>query len=316
MVKLFIFGSTGDLVKRKVLPALKKIKNLEVYAIGRRNLTTQDYKKQFNTKLNIHYLKLDFEQKDFCLGCLNFLDKKETNYIFLALPPALQEKILEQIIMLKQRNLKLKILIEKPFGHNLESALHLNSLIVKEKLENDVFISDHYLFKKQTYNLKPINFKNLRIISLEKLGLAGRIHYDEVGALRDMIQSHFLNITFKLLNNPAEEFSKIEILSSSRAQYKNYEKDLGKKSDTETYVHLIMKTKTKILEFETGKAFKTKKSFIEIDGRKTNLTDSPNPYTQMFLDFFSNNKESFPKHTLLAWRILEKIQKTPLERYS
>ncbi|HTY44320.1 MAG TPA: hypothetical protein VMC80_03690, partial [Patescibacteria group bacterium] len=143
-------------------------------------------------------------------------------------------------------------------------------------------------------------------------------------ALRDMIQSHFLNIVFRLLENPEKEFSHFEIEEYKRAQYgngkdKGYAKELGKKSDTETFAKVRLKTKGREFEFITGKKFDRKTGFIEIDSRKIYLESAKDPYAHLFLDFFSQKKNNFATidNSILAWEITEKIEekKQKLEYY-
>lgn len=319
MTKLFIFGSTGDLIKRKVLLALQEIKDLEVISVGRKEMNEEDYRKIYCSDCDktflqhLHYRKIELPEKDFCKNCSELFDRQKINFVFIALPPELQENALNSLLKLKEKGINLKILIEKPFGQDLESASKLVKLIKKENLEKDLFISDHYLFKSEIYDLKKIDFKSIKIVSAEKIGLERRAHYNSVGALKDMIQSHFLNIAFKLLDNPEEEFKDFKVLKYLRGQYEGYEKELGAKSDTETFVNLIIKTKNKIFNFTTGKCLKEKEIFIELDGSKTEFLDAENSYTLMFNDFFLGKKEKFPtlENVILAWKIVKGLGQKP-----
>ena len=220
-------SSTGDLVKRKVLPALQDLqkKDLEIWAIGRKNFTHEIYKDfvcnnmcSLYFRKRLYYLKTNFQEKNICKSCENLLDKNKINYFYIAMPPKFTDKILISLVKLKERGFKIKILMEKPFGKNLKHARKLRRLIMEKNLENDIFLSDHYLFKKNIINFKKKDFKEIKIISVEKLGLEDRItYYDDVGALRDMVQSHFFNILFKLVKNP-EELKSIEVIKYIKAQ--------------------------------------------------------------------------------------------------
>ncbi|MEJ2267863.1 MAG: Gfo/Idh/MocA family oxidoreductase, partial [Nanoarchaeota archaeon] len=155
-MKLFIFGSTGDLIKRKIFPALQEInkKDLEIYAMGRREFDKNSYisfscqKCSDKFKEKINYLKVNFESKDLLKNYKHILNKNKTNHFYLALPPRLHQQIIIYLGELKNKGFKLKILIEKPFGENLENAKELDNLLEKYNLKQDLFLADHYLFKQ------------------------------------------------------------------------------------------------------------------------------------------------------------------------
>jgi glucose-6-phosphate 1-dehydrogenase len=332
-MKLFIFGSTGDLVKRKIIPAFigLKLEDLEIIALGRRNFTNEMYEdficndkcfKNFKNKPVYH--KIEFSDEIICEKCDEFLDKSENNFFYVAMPPDFIEKILIYLGKIKEKGFKIKILIEKPFGKNLKDAENIKKRIIKGALIEDVFISDHYLFKEEVVGLKELNCKHTKIVSLENISLENRTYYNEVGALKDMVQSHFLNIVFRLLKNPRKEFSNFEVLEYMRGQYgdgkdQGYVKDLGKKSDTETFMKVKLKTKNKEFEFITGKKFDKKLGFIELDKRRIYLESLKDPYINLFLEFFSQNRKNFTTidGAILAWKIIEKIElkKQELEYY-
>ena len=332
-MKLFIFGSTGDLVKRKVIPAFIKLKlnDLQIIALGRKDFTNETYEnficgdkcfKNFKNKPIYH--KIEFNGEIICKKCDELLDKSGNNFFYIAMPPNFIERVLIYLGKIKERGFKIKILIEKPFGENLGNAKNLKNMIIKKNLNEDIFISDHYLFKEEVVGLKKMDFKHIKIVSLEEVGLENRIYYDEVGTLNDMIQSHFLNIVFKLLKNPRKEFSDFEVLEYIRKQYGNgkdsgYVKELGKKSNTETFVKVKLKTKNKEFEFITGKRFDKKIGFIEVNGKRISLESFKDPYAHLFLDFFSQYRKKFTtlNNSLLAWEIIERIEskKQKLEHY-
>jgi len=318
-MKLFIFGSTGDLVKRKILPSLESmpIKNLEIYAIGRRDLNTKSYldlaceKCSPEFKKKIRYIQIDYNKDNFLEKFLEYLDKKEINYFYVALPPQMYKQILEKLAELKQKRIIIRILLEKPFGSNLKEAKELASLINKKNLNEEIFLSDHYLFKKEIRNLKEREFKKLEIRSLEKIGLEGRVNfYDEIGALKDMIQSHLMNILFKLVKT--SELKNYTIEYYFRAQYgdgksKGYIKDLGKDSETETFAYLVLRTKDKEIILATGKALDEKIISINIDEQLIIVKDDKS-YENLLNDFFAGKKDDFPdiNDAILSWEIIEK----------
>lgn len=319
-MKLFIYGSTGDLVKRKVIPALQSLNlEMEIWALGRKDFDDKSYSKLVEIisekfKKQLHYKKIDFERK--AQDYLDLLDKNNINFFYISLPPSMQIGILESLSLIKKKGFKIQILMEKPFASNLSEALKLAKFISANFEEKEIYLADHYLFKKEIVSLKNTDFREIRIISLETLGLENRIgYYDEIGALRDMIQSHFFNILFKILNEP-EELSNVDILSFEKGQYGNgktegYVSELGKDSKTETFVKLKLKIDDKIITLVTGKAFNKKISLVEIDNKKFNLESGNNSYELMFKNFFEGNSKIFPtiKNAIFSWKLIDKIDK-------
>ena len=314
-MKLFIFGSTGDLVKRKVIPALNYVngKDLEVYALGRRELRHEDYqdyvcegicKKDFKQK--IRYLLLNYNLDNFCDSCLNFLDKKEINYFYIAFPPKLYKKTLISLGKIKKSGFKIKILIEKPFGKNLENAKELIKIIREFNLKKDLFLSDHYLFKENVLNLKKQNFNSTKIISTEKIGLEGRDKfYEDVGVLKDMVQSHLLNILFKFIKNK-KRLKKAEIEKFILARCEESDKN----SKTPTFVYLKFKIKKESIILVSGKFMDKKETTVYIDDKKIEMGEL-NPYIILFENFFEGEKKNFPtiKNAIFAWEIIEDLEK-------
>ncbi|MFA6446094.1 MAG: hypothetical protein WCW14_02475, partial [Candidatus Paceibacterota bacterium] len=166
-------------------------------------------------------------------------------------------------------------------------------------------------------NLSLVPLKKIEIVSLEKVGLENRIsYYDEIGALKDMVQSHFLSILLKLLKNSKEALHKFEISLYERAQYGNgidegYVKDLGKLSDTETFVKVIGKIGNIDFEFVTGKKFDQKVSHVSVDDNKIIFNDLENAYVGLFRDFLSDRRDDFIniETSILSWELIEIIHK-------
>lgn len=318
IMKLFVFGSTGDLVKRKVLPALQSLgrENLEIYALGRKDIRNKDYLEQvcdgdrctpvFMDK--IKYQKIDFEKEDICEGsCLDLFNKDETNYLYVSLPPHLIEKVLKSVVKLRGIGFDMKVLIEKPFGDNSTTARNLKKIIEENDLVDDIFLSDHYLFKEF---VEFGDFEKMKIVSNESVGLEGRVgYYDSVGAVKDMIQSHFMNIVFKYVSDHENEFGDFEVLDFKRGQYRGYTGELGKNSDTETFVNLKFKTKNKVFEFVTGKGLDKKEFYIEVDGRRFDI-ESSGDYERLFRDFFDHSKFNFAdiERSVFSWVFVEKLE--------
>lgn len=307
-MNLFIFGSTGNLVIKRVVPALSQLNfKGEVFALGRRELDNAGYLDMLGSKpeFKLNYLQVDFSKLD-----IKEFDENEENLVYISLPPGMIFFVLEYLAGL---NYKFRILVEKPFGSNLEDALRLEKLINTKKL--NVGISDHYLFKPEVLSLKKKEFSSLRIVSLESLGTEARKYYDGVGAVKDMVQSHFFNILFKLIDFNEKD---VKIERVDFGQYRGYAEEIGHKSKIETFARIKLDIKGRKVEFITGKKFDKKLAFLELDSRKVSLLGSDD-YKLIFSDFIAGRKDNFPKisDALIAWKITEKILgiKTKLEKY-
>ncbi len=214
---IIIFGSTGDLVKRKILPSLfylfenKIIENSKIFCIGRQNINIEDYikliepiflesinKNSKNIKefyKNIFYIKADFD----CEDCNNVrpvitLNEKKFNLnsrlFYLSLPANAFKKTVLTIHKEKLINKKSKVLIEKPFGEDLKSSVELDMFLKKYFEEKQIHIIDHYLAKEVLINIlkfRKINYiknifdnKNIEKINInifEKVSVEGRCDF-------------------------------------------------------------------------------------------------------------------------------------------
>ena len=231
---IYIFGGTGDLAQRKLLPALyRHDKDLvidefsSIISVGSKEYSQEDYKEFVKSALINHLTCLDFEEdtwKRFCKRIsyvqLDVNDKKNwhkihpgkdkvNNIFYLATPPNLYEKIANN---LKDNNLvteNSRIVIEKPIGTNFKSAKDINNALSQGFKENQIYRIDHYLGKEAVQNLLALRFGNIifekswsnaaidhiQITVAESLGMGARgDYYDQTGALKDMIQNHLLQI--------------------------------------------------------------------------------------------------------------------------
>ena len=241
---LIIFGAGGDLAWRKILPALYNLyldKWLpeEVSIIGldikdfsdeqfrkraqegidqfsRQGKTKAEEWKKFSSQIN--YQKADFTSSETYKKLnhlLNDIEKKwskKANRIFyMAVPPRFIEPIAENLSKshAAQDKLKARIVVEKPFGHDLKSAKELNAILGNIFSECQIYRIDHYLGKETVQNMMAFRFANalfeplwnrnyidnVQITVGEEVGVEHRgSYYDHAGALRDMIQNHLLQL--------------------------------------------------------------------------------------------------------------------------
>ena len=210
-INFVIFGGTGNLSRKKLLPAIYelyrkgKINLNEVLLLGRKEEKFREILSSFPEDFRklLRFVKFFVEREE----SYKALRLSEGLTIFyLAIPPSLFKSALEGI----GRFLKIKnkrIVIEKPFGLDLESAKELNRAINSYFSEEEVFRIDHFLGKPQVQNIFSFKFSNyifertlrsdfvekVEILALEREGVEGReAYYEEVGALKDMVQNHIL----------------------------------------------------------------------------------------------------------------------------
>ncbi|AEH40417.1 glucose-6-phosphate 1-dehydrogenase [Treponema paraluiscuniculi Cuniculi A] len=240
---LVIFGASGDLAARKLIPSLWDLFEQEllprtfgILGAGRTALSTESFRARLAEAVTKHAVRtphdparlteflqkihyFSFDPTD-SVAFANFatyvrtLDQSlhtEGNFIFyLATPPSLYETIPTQLAMhhlnREQGNFR-RVVIEKPFGYNLETAQHLNASLRAHFQENQTYRIDHYLGKETVQNILVTRFANplfeptwnrthidyVEITASESLGVENRGgYYDQSGALRDMIQNHLL----------------------------------------------------------------------------------------------------------------------------
>ena len=274
---IVIFGATGDLCKRKLIPALYKLwekdllpKCFTITGASRRDpgrdswvKSLGDYPEDFANLLD--YVSCDLNDPD---TLLNLPDADDITY-FLSVPP---ERYESAIVNLKQGGLlddpeTSRVVIEKPFGYDLESANHLQSVVGRHLREKQVYRIDHYLGKDTVNNILATRFGNIlleplwnreyieevQIFATETIGCEGRSqYYDGAGVVRDMLQNHMLQVLALIameapcrMNAKEIRREKTKVLSATRlgkklicGQYESYKSEEGVDpfSNTPTFV--------------------------------------------------------------------------------
>lgn len=254
---LIIFGASGDLTHRKLIPAIFELmnqnllpNNFSVLGVGRTALSDdqfranskegiesfsedENYKSELlpqflnklfylsiDTKLPQDYLRL--KEK---LSQMDEEQKTEGNYLFyMAMPPSMYEIIAKNLggcgLQDQSKGFR-RLIVEKPFGYDLESGRELNRVLHEIFSEDQIYRIDHYLGKETVQNLLVTRFANgifeplwnrnyihhVEITSAESIGVENRGgYYDSSGALRDMIQNHLLQIVGLTAMEPPSTF--------------------------------------------------------------------------------------------------------------
>jgi glucose-6-phosphate 1-dehydrogenase len=235
---LIIFGASGDLTKRKLIPALFELykQNLlpdkfAVLGASRSGLSDEDFRERadeflpdgddvsaFKQKLyyeSVHSRSAeDFKPLKTRLEKLTSDLEIDQNFIFyLSTPPSLYSvipRLLCEVGLSKSDQFFRRLIVEKPFGTDLDSAKSLNLQLLNYFEEDQIYRIDHYLGKETVQNMLVTRFSNgifeplwnrrfierVEITSAESLGVEGRGgYYDHSGALRDMVQNHLLQVT-------------------------------------------------------------------------------------------------------------------------
>ncbi len=269
---IFILGGTGDLARKKLLPAISKLKKQRedlkvVYSLARSK----------NEEWEAIACNLDPDFRSLCnfipFDALKWEDylrlgqvlEKLNGYeliFYLALSPFLYEQaILNLGRLLRNFSNPRKLVVEKPFGFDLSSAQKLNNLLYRYFIEEEIYRIDHFLGKDTVQNIFSLRFSNtifegvwnknfidhVQIVAIEDVGVGNRIDfYDKVGAVRDMLQNHILQmLAFTTMEPPClmdprfirdEKVKVLRSLSISefvKGQYEGYPKE---GSRTETFV--------------------------------------------------------------------------------
>lgn len=298
---LTIFGATGDLTHKKLIPALfalyregKLPKDFYIIGFSRRELSDGGFHDHFDKlsdekEWNEFKKHLSYESGDFGEESgykklekkMLDIDKKigacVTRFFYLATPPDHFHDILDKLVSTKlsvgcghEKNGWTKIILEKPFGNDLETARNLDKKLSKIFEEKQIFRVDHYLGKETVQNLLAFRFANnifepvwnseyidhIQVTFAEEAGIGRRgKFFDGVGILRDVGQNHLMQLLAAVAMEMPKSFTKedirderakvikaLEIVNESgsiiRGQYEGYreEKNVDLNSNTETYV--------------------------------------------------------------------------------
>lgn len=255
---LVIFGASGDLAKRKLIPSVFRLYRQKllpdgffVLGTGRTPMTTEQFREEMrkgtretiseecddtcwnNFAALLEYQRIDYSDPEtYIKNIAEFLPSREKlagsqgNRIFyLATPPTVYEDIIINLLttrLSQEKGNSVKIVIEKPFGRDLESAKGLNTILLMAFDERQVYRIDHYLAKETVQNILMFRFANsifeplwnrhyidhVQITASETLGIEQRAgYYEESGILRDMFQNHMFQLLSLTTMEPPSLFT-------------------------------------------------------------------------------------------------------------
>ena len=241
---LVIFGASGDLTRRKLIPSLYNLAcvgcmnpQFEVLGVGRTAMTSEEFRSKLRESASksgdtrdfterqwqdfenrLHYFAGDINDEQFYAHLRDQLDKMQrggsspNRMFYVSTPASVAGPIVEGLARAGLNRTSdgwTRIILEKPFGHDLESAMQLNQMVDKVFDEKDIYRIDHYLGKETVQNILVFRFGNslfepvwnrnyidhVEITAAETVGVEGRGgFYEETGALRDMVANHLLQL--------------------------------------------------------------------------------------------------------------------------
>jgi glucose-6-phosphate 1-dehydrogenase len=255
---LVIFGASGDLTRKKIGPALYRLhkhnllpESFFILGTSRSGWSTDQFREQMRSAVKeampgdfddppwkelatkIYYSPIDYGMKESYLKCLKEglspLEKKYgtggNRIFYLAIPPTVYEQVIFNLGvsgLSKEDRGHTHVVIEKPFGRDLESAKKLNSLLKTFFQESQIYRMDHYLALETVQNILMLRFANsifeplwnqryidhIQITAAETLGIEQRAgYYEEAGVLRDMFQNHIFQLLTLTAMEPPVAFS-------------------------------------------------------------------------------------------------------------
>jgi glucose-6-phosphate 1-dehydrogenase len=315
--KLLIFGITGDLSTRKLLPALKEIigtgdfDDLSIIGVSRRQVNIQDLlqsslgETDLVDKVSIFSMDLAVAGDYVRLKDFIALDDSEQLLVYLSVPPQAATDIVDFMGEAQINTPNVKILFEKPFGVDLQSAEDIIARTAHYYSEEQLYRIDHFLAKEMAQNIVAFrggnalfghiwdnnSIEKIEVVASEKIGIEGRAHfYEQTGALRDLVQGHLMQLLALTLMDTPADFNwdtlpkmRLEALKSIqpadptiaiRAQYDGYQDEVGNtSSQTETFVSLQLASTAPQwndvpMYLITGKALSEKATEVRVHFRK------------------------------------------------
>ena len=289
---LVFFGATGDLAYKKIFPSLQALVkrgnlNVPIVGVAKAGWNLDQLRARAKDSLERHggldpaafeklirllrYVDGDYQDPETFRALREQLRDARRPAHYLAIPPALFETVVRR---LKESDCDrgARVIIEKPFGHDLASAQELNKVLLSAFDEDDIFRIDHYLGKRAVNNLLAFRFANafvesfwnrnyiesVEITMAEDFGVQGRgAFYDQTGAIRDVVQNHLFQVLSNLAMEPPVALDseslrdeKVKVLKAIppieernlvRGQFQGYRNENGVATDSQTETFAALK---------------------------------------------------------------------------
>ncbi|NCU39271.1 hypothetical protein EOL96_09715, partial [Candidatus Saccharibacteria bacterium] len=316
--KLVVFGITGDLAHKKLLPALRQImkiqalEDIELIGVSRHEIDIQKIVGEVLAPIAKSYT-LDVANPEDFVRFKKYLKLKSDDQlvVYLSVPPLAATQIADGLGMAELNSRNVKILFEKPFGVEYESAREMVKRTSRYFDEDQIYRIDHYLAKEMAQNIVAFRSGNamlrhiwsrqsierIEILALEEIGVKGRAHfYEQVGALRDLVQGHLIQLlALILMDTPSRlDWNQLPRLRQQalarllpadpkrtvRAQYISYRDEVDNPiSNVETFVATELYSDSSTwedvpLRLITGKALDRKVTEINVYFRASNVEQS------------------------------------------
>lgn len=318
---LVVFGISGDLAGRYILPALAALAargrlpaEFNLLGLSRRSVGPADIldDKTKGLAKNLRIVQMDMASHQDYEKLSKQLPEDAQTIFYLSIPPAAVMPILRHLSAAGLNRDHTKLLLEKPFGYDLESARELTDQINKCFKEDQVYRIDHYLAKEMAQNISVFLGSNalirdiwnnqfiesINIVASEKIGIEGRAaFYEQTGALRDFLQSHLMQLAALTLMRPCGSQSEFEEMperrlealrslcaadpsQAVRAQYEGYRREAGNSdSMVETFAAVELYSDDPRwsgvpIRLITGKNLDAKVTEIRVKFKKTDKSEA------------------------------------------
>lgn len=249
---LVIFGGTGDLARRKILPGLFRRFRTGQMPVGSRiigaarsDLDTAGYRQMISDAVaefggeeakdtkgldafleRLDYVAIDAKGEGGWSALADLVRQDVVQAFYFSVAPSLFGDLAERLHIHKIANAQSRIVVEKPFGRDQETARALNQTLATHFDESQIYRIDHYLGKETVQNLMAVRFGNvlfeplwnnhyvdhIQITVAETVGVGGRgAYYDKSGAMRDMVQNHLMQLLCLIAMEPPSRFGADEV---------------------------------------------------------------------------------------------------------